>query len=260
MGLLGHAHCGGWAKTRYGRWCWLTAKQRRCSGVIASNKVGDPPPSKMAWLVHELHLSQRQPLPQIAAGLCRSTSWVSRRLGLVRTLPEAIQQLVRQGAVSPHAAMRTLLPLARANADVAHDITQIAKTEQLSSRQISRLCAGWRAGDPAQRQKLLAQPRVYLRLDEHLAEKWFVNHSSASQTAESELPTLVRDFETLTAIARRCSHLLRQPARRVQAGSIEALLVGWPRVCRAFRELTQIVEEQSHVELRHKGRDSHATQ
>jgi len=147
--------------------------------------------------------------------------------------------------------MRTLLPLARANADVAHDIAQIAKAEQLSSRQISRLCAGWRAGDPAQRQKLLAQPRVYLRLDEHLAEK---------QTAESELPTLVRDFETLTAVARRCSHLLRQPARRVQAGSIEALLVGWPRVCRAFRELTQIVEEQSHVELRHSGRDSHAAQ
>jgi ParB-like nuclease domain./KorB domain. len=220
-------------------WCYRQQQGRRPTAI------------EEAWLVHELHVEQRQPLPQIAAGLCRSTSWVSRRLGLVRTLPEAIQQLVRQGAISPHAAMRTLLPLARANAEVAHDIARIAKTEQLSSRQISRLCAGWRAGDPAQRQKLLAQPRVYLRLDEHLAEK---------QTAESELPTLVRDFETLTAIARRCSHLLRQPARRVQAGSIEALLVGWPRVCRAFRELTQIVEEQSHVELRHPSRDSHAAQ
>jgi len=220
-------------------WCYRQQQGRRPTAI------------EEAWLVHELHTKQKQPLPQIAVGLSRSTSWVSRRLGLARTLPDTIQQLVRQGAISPHAAMRTLLPLARANGDAANDIARIAKTEQLSSRQVARLCAGWRASDNEQRKKLLAQPRLYLRLDEHLADK---------QTSESELPTLVRDFETLTAIARRCSHLLRQPHRRVQAGAIEALLVGWPRVCRAFRELTQIVEEQSHVELRHQSCDSHATQ
>lgn len=220
-------------------WCYRQQQGRRPTAI------------EEAWLVLELHIKQRQPLPQIAMGLSRSTSWVSRRLGLVRTLPEAIQQLVRQGTISPHAAMRTLLPLARANGDVAHDIARIAKVEQLSSRQIARLCAAWRAGDNIQRQKLLAQPRQYLRLDEHLAEK---------QTAESELPTLVRDFETLTSIARRCSHLLRQPQRRLQSGATEALLVGWPRVYRAFRELTGIVEEQTHVELRHQSCDSHAAQ
>lgn len=220
-------------------WCYRLQQGRRPTAI------------EEAWLVQELHIKHRQPLPQIAMGISRSTSWVSRRLGLVRTLPETIQQLVRQGTISPHAAMRTLLPLARANTEVAHDIARIAKVEQLSSRQIARLCAAWRAGDNAQRQKLLAQPRQYLRLDEHLAEK---------QTADSELPTLVRDFETLTGIVRRCCHLLRQPQRCVQAGATEALLVSWPRVCRAFRELTEIVEEQTHVELRHQSCDSHATQ
>lgn len=220
-------------------WCYRQQQGRRPTAI------------EEAWLVHELHIKQRQPLPQIAMGLSRSTSWVSRRLGLVRTLPEAIQQLVRQGTISSHAAMRTLLPLARANGNVAHDIARIAKAEQLSSRQIARLCAAWRAGDNAQRQKLLAQPRQYLRLDEHLADK---------QTAEAELPSLVRDFETLTGIARRCSHLLRQPRKCVQAGATEALLVGWPRVYRAFRELASIVEEQTHVELRHQSSDSHVTQ
>jgi ParB/RepB/Spo0J family partition protein len=220
-------------------WCYRQGQGRRPTAI------------EEAWLVHELHSHQHQGLPEIAMGLSRSKSWVSRRLGLVRTLPETIQQLVRQGAVSPHAAMRTLLPLARANADAAHDIAAIAKTEQLSSRQLSRLCAAWRAGDAAQRQQLLAEPRLYLRLDEHLGEK---------QTAACELPALVRDFETLTAIARRCTHVLRHPERCAKAGAVEALLVGWPRVCRAFRELTHIVEEQTHVELRHPGCDSHATQ
>lgn len=204
-----------------------------------------------AWLVQELHLRQRQPLPLIASGLSRSTSWVSRRLGLVRTLPEAIQDLVRKGAITPHAAMRSLVPLARANADAANTLAQIARAEQLSSRQIARLCAAWRAGNEAQRRKLLEQPRQYLKLDEHVAQ---------AQSAALELPTLVRNFGTIADIVRRCCHLLRQPDKRNQAGATEALLVAWPRVYRAFRELTQIVEEQTHVELRHQSRDSHATQ
>jgi ParB family chromosome partitioning protein len=204
-----------------------------------------------AWLVQELHLKQRQPLPLIASGLSRSTSWVSRRLGLVRTLPESVQQLVQKGAIAPHAAMRSLLPLARTNADAANNLAQIARVEQLSSRQIARICAAWRAGDDKQRHKLLEQPRQYLKLDEHVAE---------TQSAASELPVLVRNFETITAIVTRCCQLLRQPEKRVQVGATEALLVGWPRVCRAFRELTQIVEEQTHVELRHQSRDSYATQ
>ena len=220
-------------------WCYRQQQGRRLTAI------------EEAWLVHELHVQQRQALPQIATELARSTSWVSRRLGLVRALPEAIQRLVRQGAITPHAAMRTLLPLARANAEAASELAQIARAEQLSSRQITRLCAAWRAGDKAQRQKLLEQPRQYLRLDEHVADR---------QAAAAAPPPLVRDFETIASIARRCCQLLRQPQKRIQFGATEALLVGWPRVCRAVRELTQIVEEQTHVELRHQSRDSVTTQ
>ena len=218
-------------------WCYRQHQGRRRTAI------------EEAWLVHELHLKQQQSLPQIATGLCRSTSWVSRRLGLVRTLPESIQRLVQRGTLCPHTAMRSLLPLARTNAEVANDIAQITKNERLSSRQVARLCAGWRAGDKTQRQKLLAQPLLYLRLDEHVTE-----------TAASQLPALVRDFETLSAVTSRCCYLLRQPQKRLQAGAAEALLVGWPRVHRAFRELTGIVEEQTHVELRHQSRDSLASQ
>jgi ParB-like chromosome segregation protein Spo0J len=187
------------------------------------------------WLVQELHLQHRQSLGAVAAGLERSTSWASRRLGLVRELPEAIQELVRRGAISAHGAMRSLLPLARANADAAVRLGSVAREEKLTTRQLGRLCAAWRAGDGAQRAQLLAQPRLYLRLDEHVSTK----------SRQPEQPALVRDFETMQAIARRACRILCDVDRREPAGATEALLVVWPRTCGAFRDLTQIVEQQT---------------
>lgn len=189
------------------------------------------------WLVQELHAQQGQALCAIAAALERSTSWVSRRLGLVRELPEPIQDLVRGGAISAHGAMRSLLPLARANAEAAERLGSIAREEGLTTRQLGRLCAAWRAGNGEQRRQLIAQPRLYLRLDEHVTAK----------TQQAELPELVRDFEALQGIARRACRTLCDARRREQAGATEALLVVWPRTCGAFRELTQVVEEQTHA-------------
>lgn len=204
-------------------WCFRQQQGRRATAV------------EEGWLVQELHVHQRQPLAAVAAELERSTSWASRRLGLVRNLPEGIQQQVRKGAVSAHAAMRSLVPLARANAEAATALCKVACAEQLTSRQLNRLCAAWRAGDEQQRKQLLADPRLYLRLDEHISDK----------TAESRPPELVRDFEQLIATARRSHRTLRDWSRRDKAGANEALLVVWPRLCGAFRELTQAVEEQT---------------
>jgi len=189
------------------------------------------------WLVQELHVQQGQALGAVAAALERSTSWASRRLGLVRELPEPIQDWVRAGALSAHGAMRSLLPLARTNADAATRLGAIAREERLTTRQLGRLCAAWRAGNGEQRRQLLAQPRLYLRLDEHVAAK----------RQPSELPGLVRDFEALRGIARRACRTLGDARQREQAGATEALLVVWPRTCGAFRELTQVVEEQTRV-------------
>jgi len=189
------------------------------------------------WLVQELHVGLRRALAAVATELERSTSWASRRLGLVRELPEPIQELVRSGGLSAHGAMRSLLPLARANAGAAVELGTIARREQLTTRQLGRLCAAWRAGDSKQREQLVAMPRLYLRLDEHVSAK----------SREPEQPALVRDFETLQAVARRACRVLRDAHDREQAGATEALLVVWPRACGAFRELTLVVEEQTHA-------------
>lgn len=189
------------------------------------------------WLVHELHVAQGRELACVASELERSTSWASRRLGLVRELPEPLQELVRLGKLSAHGAMRSLLPLARANAEAAVELGTIARREQFTTRQLGRLCAAWRAGDVKQREQLLAMPRLYLRLDEHVSTK----------SRRPEPPALVRDFEALQAVARRACRILRDAHQREHAGATEALLVVWPRACGALRELTLVVEEQTHA-------------
>jgi hypothetical protein len=52
-------------------------------------------------------------LEKLARRFDRSTSWVSRRMGLVELLPESVQQQVRGGAISAHVAMKFLVPVSR---------------------------------------------------------------------------------------------------------------------------------------------------
>jgi hypothetical protein len=47
---------------------------------------------------------------------------VSRRLPLIHALPQAIQEQVRTEVLSAHAAMKHLVPFARANLDAANQL------------------------------------------------------------------------------------------------------------------------------------------
>ena len=71
---------------------------------------------EQGWLLRTLHEDHGLTLEALARRFDRSVSWVSRRLSLVRTLPEVVQQHVQDGRLVAHAAMKYLVPLARANA------------------------------------------------------------------------------------------------------------------------------------------------
>ena len=70
---------------------------------------------EQGWLLRALHEGHALRLADLARRFDRSVSWVSRRLALTRELPEAVQERVREGRIVPHAAMKYLVPLARAN-------------------------------------------------------------------------------------------------------------------------------------------------
>jgi ParB/RepB/Spo0J family partition protein len=53
---------------------------------------------EQGWLLRTLHDDHGLALDALARRFDRSVSWVSRRLSLVRTLPEAVQQHVQDGS------------------------------------------------------------------------------------------------------------------------------------------------------------------
>src|ERR1043165_3256542 len=72
---------------------------------------------EQGWLLAEMEQRFGYGLEELAQRFDRSVSWVSRRLALVELLPEAIQQLVREGKVPAQVAMKYLVPVARISLD-----------------------------------------------------------------------------------------------------------------------------------------------
>ena len=68
---------------------------------------------EQGWLLAEMEQRFGYGLEELARRFDRSVSWVSRRLALVELLPEAVQQLVREGKVAAQVAMKHLVPVAR---------------------------------------------------------------------------------------------------------------------------------------------------
>jgi ParB-like chromosome segregation protein Spo0J len=114
------------------------------------------------WLVREL-LGQGPTLRAIGVALGRTSSWVSRRMALVSALPESAEEAVRSGWVPPHAAMKSLVPLARANRSHCEQLVRALGKERVTTRQMAQLYAAWRAGDGEVRERIASAPRLFLR-------------------------------------------------------------------------------------------------
>jgi ParB-like chromosome segregation protein Spo0J len=119
-------------------------------------------PLEDGWLLRELH-GQGPSLRDIGCALGRSQSWVSRRLGLVRALPESVEAAVRSGLIPPHSAMNSLVPLARANKAHCEELVRKLDGERITTRQMATLYAAWRSGDPDQKERIVKAPRLFLK-------------------------------------------------------------------------------------------------
>lgn len=115
-----------------------------------------------AWLVHELVTRHHLGLRLVGQRLSRSTSWVSRRLGLARELPAVATESVQAGRIPAHAAAKYLVPLARANTAHCKTLVSSLGKERLSDRQVERLYASWRRADGVGKQRIVEQPMLAL--------------------------------------------------------------------------------------------------
>jgi ParB family chromosome partitioning protein len=117
------------------------------------------------WLIAELTAHHGLGQRAIATRLQRSVSWVSRRLSLVKVLPESVQGAVKRGLLPPHAAMKFLAPLARANKAQCEELVAALGNEVATDRQMERIYLGWKRADGPTRERIVQQPRLYLQAE-----------------------------------------------------------------------------------------------
>ena len=177
---------------------------------------------EQGWLLRTLHEDHGLALEALARRFDRSVSWVSRRVSLVRALPEAVQQHVHDGRLVAHAAMKYFVPLARAHAADCVRLVEALVPHRLSTRQLGRLYHAYVAGVEATRELVITDPLLVLRVTD--------DTSGAPVRPEASAPeALLSDLHIVGAVARRA-------ARRLQHGG--GLLP--PERARAWRLFDQV--------------------
>jgi ParB-like chromosome segregation protein Spo0J len=159
---------------------------------------------EQGWLLRTLHEAHGLSLEHLARRFDRSVSWVSRRLSLVRDLPLVIQQRVQEGRLGAHAAMKYLVPLARANAPACLRLVEAIASRALSTRQVGRLYHAYVTGTAQARELVLTDPLLVLRVDEETQRA--VDPPIAPAAADAFLS----DLHVVAAVARRATRRLRQ--------------------------------------------------
>lgn len=155
------------------------------------------------WLLAELRDRFGMTVEELGKRFDRSGSWVSRRLGLVGELPREIQEQVRRGEIAAYAAMRYLVPLARANAGEAVRLAAVIGPHRPTSREVGTLCAGWLSGSEATRRLLIEDPRLFLR-----ARAQALRPADPAEAGPAAV--LLADMGALGGVARRGVRHLRE--------------------------------------------------
>jgi len=178
---------------------------------------------EQGWLLRELHVRFGLSAGELARRFDKSQSWVSRRLALVRELPGFIQEMVRKGELSAHAAMKHLVPMARAKIEGLQELARVLAAHGMSSREVGTLCAAWAAGTPESRELLLRNPMLVLRAEQELRRP----------KEKAPADRLLSDIQAIGAISRRARRLVTDEPRARVGGLAEVELQAAVRAAEA---------------------------
>jgi ParB/RepB/Spo0J family partition protein len=211
--------------------------------VVLSRSLRFSPPEsalEQGWLLAEMERRFGCSPDELARRFDRSASWVSRRLGLVEVLPEAVQQQVREGKIAAQVAMKYLVPVARVDAGDCTRMAAVFIDHRCDSRQAGQLYRAWRQGTRMVRERILAEPELFLKTQ---------RQPTATKAAAGE--QVARDLEMATAILKRASRRLGEAMAEMNGAQREQTE---HRIESARRELTRMAErigkeqERKHAE------------
>jgi ParB/RepB/Spo0J family partition protein len=207
---------------------------------------------EQGWLLQEL---RNLPLSHedLAKRFDRSPGWVSQRLALVQVLPKPVQEHVRAGRIPAQAAMKYLVPLARAKREDCEVLSEAIAKHHLTSREVGDLYKAWRDGSRDVRQRVLSSPELFLRAQRELEEA----HPVEVRAADA----LLQDIDLVGKLARRAERKWREgsavmtPAEREEVTlCLEQALLDMVRLKR------RIDEEDAGAEPAHANDDPGAAQ
>jgi ParB family chromosome partitioning protein len=151
---------------------------------------------EQGWLLQEMESRLGCSIEELARRFDRSKHWVASRLALVETLPESVQQLVREGKIAAPIAMRYLVPVARINGEHCQRMAVAFAEQPWTSREAGEFYQAWRRASGAVRERILSAPKLFRKTQE-------------------PTNTLDKELNQITAIAQRALHHLESaPANR----------------------------------------------
>jgi hypothetical protein len=196
---------------------------------------------EVGWLLAELERRFDYGLDELARRFDRSVSRVSGRLALVEVLPEAIQQLVREGKILAQMAMKFLVPVARQSLEDCQRMAAIFGEHHCDTRQAGQLYGAWRKGSPAIRKRILDDPELFFKTQRQAQEK-----APAGMGAE-----LLRDLEMVVAIVNRAQRRLAgDAAAELDERQSKAARHQIERIQNQLRRMDEeiLLEKKPHVE------------
>jgi ParB family chromosome partitioning protein len=185
------------------------------------------------WLVATL-LEHGKSQADVAVALAKSSGWVSRRLALVRTLPDVAQDAVRSGRIGSNAAEKFLVPLARANAAQCALLVNGLRSVRPTVNQLGRLYGAWKVASDDVRQRIVEQPLLYLKADD-----------AVKASAPDDDVTVLRDVEAVAGGCGRARKGLREGAYvRLPEHRRPQLVAAWTEAQLAFDALAKMLAEE----------------
>lgn len=143
---------------------------------------------EQGWLLAEMEAKLGYTIDELARRFDRSPTWVARRLSLVETLSESIQQQVRDGHLAPQIAMRYLAPAARIDPEQCASLARVFAQRHWTTRQAADFYNAWRNARGLARERILAEPELFLK---------------TRQRPQPAKTTLEGDLDQIVAVARR---------------------------------------------------------
>jgi len=192
-----------------------------------------------AYLILALQEEHGLSFSAIGHRLSRTKSWVSRRVGLVRELPDWLQEHIRKGELQCYAVTKYLLPLARANREHAKLLARELAGMSVTTRDVADLYYAWKTGSEEERLTVLSRPDLVLAARRAQGQ---------ANTENQSLDSVLQDLAMAESLLRRALRSAEQlPGRGLEAWSVDSLRLRKRRVWEAItlldNRLMEVLDE-----------------